>query len=362
MSSEENTGASVKVTTEPERNGVSSRARKKTAQDMAVHMEAVPVPTEKLVGLAVDAEAEITKAALAAIAAATINLQIEAVPLDKIRPGKFNFRLKESPERLEALTEAMRRHGFLGVLIGRRQGDVVEVVCGQQRLRAAELAGLSYVPVQVRDLEDATFFEIAVQENFLHESLTPLEEALTIQKMLETGYSLEDTARHTGRSAAFLNSRLALLRYSEIEEALRNDSIDAEIAEELAGIEDASMRGKLLRQTVAGKRHWTRFIIPRGDLSARHLSANRVEALGTESETPLWTVRGKPRKTEPKPFRPLPVADQYKQLEKLVQDFVDELERQDLKAFGEDEEWRKKSYKLLKTAKRTINTRLDKLE
>ncbi len=278
---------------------------------------------------------------------------VEQVSLEQIMLPGYRFRFKEWPaEAVERLAEAMLRHGFLGVLTGRRRGDNIEVAGGELRIAAARLAGLKAVPVRLTDLDDAAFFEVALQENFLRAGLTPLEEARAIRRLQEQGYAIELVAARLGRPLSITNARLALLRYPEIEEALRLDNLDASLAGELAAIEDAPMRNKLLRQALTGKLRQT-------DIQAAVHKTSQVPAALPDIlvEKPTRAARKAARQ-----IRSLPPADQHRSLATLVANFEANLDFYDLAVLASDNDWRKKSRKLLKSLKQEINQRLDLLD
>jgi len=78
---------------------------------------------------------------------------------------------------LESLAESIRSHGIVQPLLVRRRGNGYELIAGERRWRAAKLAGLSHVPVVVKEVPDESLLEIALTENIQRESLNPMEEA-----------------------------------------------------------------------------------------------------------------------------------------------------------------------------------------
>jgi ParB family chromosome partitioning protein len=293
--------------------------------------------------------AEALRSGLTAFITPAQPVEVEAVPLEMIRFSRHTFRLGHSGVGLEELSEAIKRHGFVGALIGRRKGSMIEVAFGERRVRAAEMAGLHTIPVQVRELDDTGMFELALEENFLYAPLTPLEEAQLFHKMLhEGGYTLETAAQRAARSPQYVSERLLLVQYPEITEALRLDKIEVSTATALAKIEDKIMRAKMLRQALAlgdDDAMPSRFIVTSIGLEPGSSSGEEIRA-ATEAEVALqsWTKgKGKKRKGGPNSME-----EQFAGLEGLVGNFVRDLRKQDLSTLARDDNWRKKARKLLR--------------
>ena len=171
-----------------------------------------------------------------------------------IQPNPFQPRQKFKSESLEELASAISSQGFYGHLVVRPQGRGYQLAYGERRLRAAKLAGLSTVPVHVRDLSNNQMVEIALTENVLRENLNPVEEAQAYRQLQTTmGYSVRQIAERIGKSKSYVATLLSLLRYPDVEKAVRTADIPVRTAEELAKIEDASLRAHCLNQVIAGK-------------------------------------------------------------------------------------------------------------
>jgi ParB family chromosome partitioning protein len=278
-------------------------------------------------------------------------VEVEAVPLEMLRFGRHTFRLARPDSGLKELAEAIKRHGFVGSLIGRRKGSMIEVAFGERRVRAAELVGLKTVPVQVRELSDSTMFELALEENFLYSTLSPLEEALLFQKMLlEGGYTLESVALRCSRTPQYITERLLLVKYPEVEEVLRTDQLEVDTALSLAKIENKVMRTKMLKQALAlgnSESGPTRFIVTSIGLELPPHTSKEEEPTSTKAPPPteLWGTKGKAKKHK---TGLTSLEDQYASIEDLVKVFVGELKKQELSSLAQDDIWRKKTRKLLR--------------
>jgi ParB family transcriptional regulator, chromosome partitioning protein len=180
--------------------------------------------------------------------------ELREIPLVQLRPNPFQPRQHFDSDLVDELADSLRTHGFFGHLLARKQGRGYQIAYGERRLRAAKLAGLETIPVQVRELSDRQMVEIALTENVLRENLHPVEEArgyLRLQQ--EMGYSVREIAARIGKSKSYVGTLLSLLRYPDLEKAVRTADIPVRTAEELAKIEDAADRTRYIQQVVAGK-------------------------------------------------------------------------------------------------------------
>jgi ParB family chromosome partitioning protein len=179
---------------------------------------------------------------------------VQELPVSQIQPNPFQPRQQFSPESLEELAASLRTHGFFGHLVVRKKGRGYQLAYGERRLRAAKLAGLDALPVQVRNLSDKQMLEIALTENVLREELHPVEEARAYLRLQEEmGYSVREIAERIGKSKSYVGTLLSIVRYPDLEQAVRTADIPVRTAEELAKIEDAAERRYFIEQVIAGK-------------------------------------------------------------------------------------------------------------
>ena len=140
-----------------------------------------------------------------------------ALPVEAIRPNRFQPRREFDEAALEELRESIARHGILQPLSVRDIGSgKYELIAGERRLRAARLAGLTTVPVIFRTATDAELAEMALIENIQREDLNPIEEAHAYQRLLtEFRLSQEELARRVARSRSAIANSVRLLRLAE---------------------------------------------------------------------------------------------------------------------------------------------------
>ena len=129
---------------------------------------------------------------------------------------------------LEELASSIAEKGVLQPLLVRPKGQGYEIVAGERRFRAAKLAGLTEVPVVIRELDDRETLEIALIENLQRENLNPLEEARAFQGLLELGLTQEQLAKTLGKGRSTIANGLRLLNLSrDAQKALEDGLISA---------------------------------------------------------------------------------------------------------------------------------------
>lgn len=136
---------------------------------------------------------------------------VQTLRVDQIVQAQYQPRQTFEPEALAELAQSIRDKGVLQPLLLRPRGERFEIVAGERRWRAAQLAGLVEVPVVIRDLSDRDALEIAIVENLQREDLGPLEEARAYQALLDQGHNQEGVARAVGKGRSTVANALRLL-------------------------------------------------------------------------------------------------------------------------------------------------------
>lgn len=169
----------------------------------------------------------------------------EVKPTDSIRvsdimPGKYQPRTEFDKEALQALSDSIKERGVLQPLLVRRQGDKYELIAGERRWRAAQMAGLAEVPVVVKDLTDSEVLEAALVENILRENLSAIEEAEGYQRLIdEFSHTQEALSQIVGKSRSHIANTLRLLSLPvEIQELVKEGCLSAGHARALVGTEN----------------------------------------------------------------------------------------------------------------------------
>jgi len=139
------------------------------------------------------------------------------LPTKSIRPNPAQPRKIFREEALDELADSIRQHGILQPLSVRRRGNSYELISGERRLRAAELAGVTDVPCILMSMDDRESGLAALVENLQRQDLDFIEEAVGIQRLLrEHAMSQEQAARLLGKSQSAVANKLRILRHSDI--------------------------------------------------------------------------------------------------------------------------------------------------
>ncbi|WP_209425179.1 ParB/RepB/Spo0J family partition protein [Pararhodobacter sp. SW119] len=157
---------------------------------------------------------------------------LREIPIDTIEPNPEQPRRDFDAASLEELSESIRRKGVLQPLVVRPFGPhpgKFQIVAGERRWRAAQLAGLHAVPALVRTLNDSEVLEIAIIENIQREDLNPLEEAIGYRNLIERfGHTQEQVAGALGKSRSHIANLLRLLNLpAEVQDHLRAGRLSA---------------------------------------------------------------------------------------------------------------------------------------
>src|ERR1044072_4969102 len=148
----------------------------------------------------------------------TIDLGAEPseVELDSIVPGPMQPRTHFDEASLESLARWIRSRGIVQPLLVRRRGEGYELIAGERRWRAAKLAGITRVPVVVKEVPDESLLEIALIENIQRENLNPIDEAQAYRKLIETvGLTQAELASRVGRDRSYITNYLRLLKLTD---------------------------------------------------------------------------------------------------------------------------------------------------
>jgi ParB family chromosome partitioning protein len=140
-----------------------------------------------------------------------------SLPVGRLQVGRYQPRTRMDEAALQDLAASIRAHGVMQpILVRPTGGGRHEIIAGERRFRAAQLAGLDEVPVIVREVDDQAALAMALIENIQREDLNPLEEAQGIRRLLdEFGYTHERASEAIGRSRSATSNLLRLLNLAE---------------------------------------------------------------------------------------------------------------------------------------------------
>ena len=221
-----------------------------------------------------------------------------SLAVSKLRPGPVQPRRNFDEEQLQALVDSVREKGVLQPLLVRQvAGDRAsfEIIAGERRWRAAQLAKIHQVPVVVMDIDDSEALEVALVENIQRQDLTPLEEAEGYKRLLdEFSHTQDALARAVGKSRSHVANMLRLLNLPEpVKQMLDDGSLSAGHGRALLGASDALAlardvvrRGLNVRQTerLAAKAKPGRGIRRRGPKDGRAKPVKDADTLALERD------------------------------------------------------------------------------
>ncbi len=139
--------------------------------------------------------------------------ELKKLPVELIRKGEYQPRLSIDPDALQELAESIKAQGLVQPVVVRRiDGGEYELIAGERRWRAAQIAGMHTIPAIVRDIPDQAAAAMSLIENIQREDLNPLEEAIAMSRLIaDFGLTHQQTAESVGRSRAAVSNLLRLL-------------------------------------------------------------------------------------------------------------------------------------------------------
>ena len=194
-----------------------------------------------------------SRAAAEAVAAAeAAGERVHSVPLTQVVPSPLQPRTTFIPEHLAELVESIRENGIIQPLIVRRVNELLELIAGERRWRAAGQAGLREVPVIVREATDLEVLEFALVENLQREDLNPIEEALAYKRLAdEFKLRQEEIAKKVGKSRAAVANTMRLLELDgELQTHLVQGRLSIGHAKALLGLRAADDQRHLAAQVM----------------------------------------------------------------------------------------------------------------
>ena len=166
---------------------------------------------------------------------------LSLIPIEKIQPNTNQPRKTFSEEELTELKNSIESKGLLQPIIVREKGGYYEIVAGERRWRAAQLAQLHEIPALIKELTDIEVLEIAIIENIQRSNLNPYEEALGYKQLLEKfNYTQEELASNLGKSRVYITNLTRLLNLPDsVLKFLKDGTLTAGHARALIGVDKA---------------------------------------------------------------------------------------------------------------------------
>lgn len=172
------------------------------------------------------------------------------IDIDKIVANEHQPRTHFELEKIQELSDSIKQSGLLQPIVVRPYGDVFQIVVGERRYRACKLAGITEVPCMVQVLDEEETATAAIVENIQRENLSPIEEALAYQQLLDVqNLTQEQLAQKVGKKQSTIANKLRLLQLPmTVQEAVRRRDITERHARALLKLETTSAQNAMLRE------------------------------------------------------------------------------------------------------------------
>ena len=227
---------------------------------------------------------------------------LTALPVERLQRGRYQPRGAIDPASLTELADSIRVQGVVQSIVVRPIGaGRFEIIAGERRWRAAQLAGLADVPVVIRELDDLAAMAFALVENIQREQLNPLEEAKALRTLSQhvaestgTAPTLKDLAPIVGKSVSWVSKRLALLE--------RPESVQQAVVSGALSVDEAARRPDSSGEVVSPPAPATRKSKPRPavrvDLNILQSSVKRLNVLAESLGLPGVDLPSKPARKD----------------------------------------------------------------
>ena len=219
--------------------------------------------------------------------------------IDQLKHNSFQPRKDFDDDAIDELASSIREKGIIQPLVVRKSGNYYEIIAGERRWRAAQKAGLTKVPIILKDVSDSEVLELGLIENLQREDLNPLEEAIAYDQLIaDFGLTHGDISKRIGKERSTITNQVRLLKLpAQVKQALKNGEITAGHARAILSIDSQTkaieileiiQRNKLsVRQTEKIIRNLTK---KQGenkkpsdiDLYLKHLTEELKRSLGTQ--------------------------------------------------------------------------------
>lgn len=176
--------------------------------------------------------------------------EITMVNLDELRSNPYQPRKVFDQAALEELSSSIKEHGVFQPIIIKKSIKGYEIIAGERRVKASQLAGLKEIPAIIRDFSDNEMMEIALLENLQREDLTAIEESMAYEKLLiNLSLTQEELAKRLGKSRSHITNMLGLLKLPrEVKDMIETKKISMGHARIISKLEDTDQQISLANQ------------------------------------------------------------------------------------------------------------------
>lgn len=178
---------------------------------------------------------------------------VKEVKIFDIEPNTKQPRKEFDQERLQQMADSIKEHGIIQPIVVRSKNEKYEIIAGERRWRAARIAGLTKVPIIIKELGDKEVLEAALIENLQREDLNPIEEAEGYSNLIkEYDLTQEDISRIIGKSRSAIANTIRLLNLDQrVKQMIYENKLSAGHARALVVINDTNLQYEIAKKIVA---------------------------------------------------------------------------------------------------------------
>lgn len=174
------------------------------------------------------------------------------VKINLVQPNIAQPRKTFDDEKINELADSINKYGILQPIIVRKENSLYKIIAGERRWRAAKIAGLTVVPIRIKEYDERTAKEVALIENVQREDLNAVEEALAYQSLInEYGLTQEEVAKRVSKNRSTIANAMRILKLdSEILEMIKIGKLTEGHGRALLSIEDENLRDKIAKKVI----------------------------------------------------------------------------------------------------------------
>lgn len=174
------------------------------------------------------------------------------ISIDNILPNRMQPRIIFQDESIDELAESIKKHGIINPITVRRLGNKYEIIAGERRFKASQSIGLKEIPAIVIEADDKKTAELALIENIQRKELSPIEEGMSYEKILQIGdITQSELSKQLGKKQSTIANKIRLLKLDDsVKEALLNEKISERHARSLLKLYDRNDQRKMLDRII----------------------------------------------------------------------------------------------------------------
>ena len=178
--------------------------------------------------------------------------KITNINIENILPNRMQPRIVFDDEYIDELADSIKKHGIINPITVRRLGDKFEIIAGERRFKACKSLGLKEIPAIIIEADDKKTAELALIENIQRKELSPIEEGMSYEKILQIGDMTQaELSKQLGKKQSTIANKIRLLKLDDsVKEALLKNQISERHARSLLKLYDKNDQKKLLTKII----------------------------------------------------------------------------------------------------------------